>query len=105
MRTLLVLALTGCSAFATEGPRPPPGPTGCNRESKPIVADAVVSVGAALAAGVLSTEQAGPGAFVPLAVAGVFGASAGYGAIQVHRCRTEHEKRPGWSLAEMPAVM
>ena len=105
MRPLIVLTLAGCSAFATEAPRPPPGPTGCNRESKPIVADAVVSIGAALAAGVVTVEEGGTGAVVPLAVSGVFGLSAGYGAIQVHRCRVEHVKRPGWSLAEMPAVM
>jgi hypothetical protein len=105
MRPLLVLALTGCSAFATEGPRPPPGPTGCNRDSQPIVADAVVGVAAALAAGVVAVEHGGNDTVVPLAVSGVFGLSAGYGAIQVHRCRVEHVKRPGWSLAEMPAVM
>jgi hypothetical protein len=105
MRIALVLALAGCSAFATEGPRPPPGPTGCNRDSSPILADAVLGVAAAFAAGAISVEHGGNQAIVPLALAGVFGASAGYGAIQVHRCRAEHEKRPGWSLAEMPAVM
>jgi hypothetical protein len=105
MRTLLVLALTGCSAFATEGPRPPPGPTACNRDSKPIVADAVVSIGAAFAAGMIAAEHGGNETIVPLALSGLFGVSAGYGAIQVHRCRAEHEKRPAWSLAEMPAVM
>ena len=106
MRTALVLALTGCSAFATEGPRPPPGPTACNRDAQPVVADALVGVAAALAAGVVSVEHGGTGdVVVPLAISGVFGVSAGYGAIQVHRCRAEHVKRPGWSLAEMPAVM
>jgi hypothetical protein len=106
MRAVLLLALTGCSFFATEGPRPPPGPTACNRESKPVVSDAIIGVGAALAAGIASTQHA-PQAdvVVPFAIAGVFGASSAYGAIQVRRCRGEHVKRPGWSLAEMPAVM
>jgi hypothetical protein len=35
----------------------------------------------------------------------VFGASSGYGYFQVRRCRAEHEKRPAWSLDEMPVVM
>jgi hypothetical protein len=106
MRVLLLVALSGCSFFATEGPRPPPGPTACNREMKPVVSDAVVGVGAALAAGVSAYEHGGRGdVLVPISIAGVFGASAGYGAIEVGRCRSEHAKRPAWSLAEMPAVM
>jgi len=106
MRAALLLALTGCSFFATEGPRPPPGPTACNRDSKAPVADLVVGIGAAVAAGIAST-QGGQGANVvaPIAIAGVFGASSAYGMIQVGRCRAEHVKRPAWSLAEMPAVM
>jgi hypothetical protein len=66
----------------------------------------IVGIGAAVVAGVAST-QGGQGTDVvaPLAIAGVFGASSAYGMIQVGRCRAEHEKRPGWSLAEMPAVM
>jgi hypothetical protein len=106
MRAVLVLALAGCSAFATEGPRPPPGPTACNRDAQPVVADALVGVAAAIAGGVVSLEHGSTtDVVVPLAISGVFGASAGYGAIQVHRCRVEHAKRPGWSLADMPAVM
>jgi len=106
MRTALLVVLTGCSFFATEGPRPPPGPTRCNRDMKAPTADAISSIGAALAAGVASTAHA-HGAEVPalIGVAGVFGASSGYGYFQVRRCRAEHEKRPAWSLDEMPAVM
>jgi hypothetical protein len=58
MRATLLLVLTGCSFFATEGPRPPPGPTACNREMKPVVADVVVGVGAAFAAGVAAAQHA-----------------------------------------------
>jgi hypothetical protein len=106
MRALLLVMVSGCSFFATEGPRPPPGPTACNREMKPVVSDAIVGVGAALAAGAAAYEHGGKSdVLVPISIAGVFGASAGYGAIQVSRCRSEHEKRPGWSLADMPAVM
>lgn len=98
--------LSACSFFATEGPRPPPGPTACNRETKPVVVDAIAGVGAALASAVSSYEHGGTGdVVIPAAISGVFGLSAGYGAIQVGRCRTEHAKRPGWSLADMPAVM
>jgi hypothetical protein len=106
MRAALLVTLAGCSFFAAEGPRPPPGPTACNREDKPAVADLVTGIGAALASGVASFEHGGTGSvIVPAAIGGVFGASAAYGFVQVHRCRVEHEKRPGWSLAEMPAVM
>ncbi len=106
MRAVLLVVLAGCSMFATEAPRPPPGPTACNRELKPVVADAIASVGAAVAAGWASTQRA-QGSTVPIAlgVAGVFGVSSGYGWFQVSRCREEHAKRPGWSLADMPAVM
>jgi hypothetical protein len=106
MRTALLLALTGCSFFATEGPRPPPGPTACNRDGKAPVADLIVGIGAVVAAGIAGT-QGGQGAdlVAPFAIAGVFGASSAYGLVQVHRCRAEHVKRPAWSLAEMPAVM
>ena len=73
---------------------------------KPVVSDTIVGVGAALAAGVSAYEHGGKvDVLVPIAIAGVYGTSAGYGAIQVGRCRSEHEKRPAWSLAEMPAVM
>jgi len=106
MRAVLMLALTGCSFVATEAPRPPPGPTACNREMKPVVTDAIAGIGAAFAAGVASVEHAQRGdVFVPIAIAGLFFASSAYGFVQVHRCRAEHEKRPTWSLADMPAVM
>jgi hypothetical protein len=106
MRTVLLLALTGCSFFATEGPRPPPGPTACNREMKPVVSDVLAGAGAALAASVASLEHAQRGdVLVPIGVAGVFGGSSVYGFLQVRRCRAEHQKRPGWSLQDMPAVM
>jgi len=106
MRLALVLALGGCSFFATEGPRPHPGPTACNREMKPVVADAVVSAIAVFAAGVASLEHGqGGDVLPPIGIAGFFGASSAYGFVQVRRCRTEHEQRPGWSLADMPAVM
>src|SRR5215510_13783398 len=99
MRTALLLALAGCSFFATEGPRPPPGPTACNRELKPAVADAIAAAGAVLAAGVSSLEGGQRAdVLVPIGFAGVFGASSAYGFVQVHRCRAEHAKRPGWSL-------
>lgn len=101
-----MVVLTGCSFFATEAPRPPPGPTACNREMKPVVTDAITSLAAAVAAGVASTAHA-QGADVPVSIgiAGVFGASSAYGFYQVRQCREEHAKRPGWSLADMPAVM
>ena len=68
--------------------------------------DAITSIGATLAAGVMSASNAdGRDVLVGLGVAGLFAASSVYGAVQVHRCRAEHEKRPAWSLAEMPAVM
>ncbi len=108
MRCVLLLAvtLTACSVFATEGPRPPPGPTACNREMKPVVTDALASAGAAFAAGVAGIEHAPRGDVVlPIGIAGVFGASSAYGLVQVRRCRAEHDRRPGWSLADMPAVM
>lgn len=106
MRFALLFAVMGCSFVATEGPRPPPGPTACNREMKPVVSDLVAGLGAVFAASVAAAEHAQRGdVIVPLALAGMFGASSAYGAVQVHRCRVEHEKRPGWSLADMPAVM
>jgi hypothetical protein len=106
MRAALLLVLTGCSFFATEGPRPPPGPTACNREDKPVVTDVIAGIGAAVAAGIAGAEHASTSnVVVPIGIAGVFGASSVYGYVQVHRCRAEHVKRPGWSLAEMPAVM
>jgi hypothetical protein len=106
MRVALALVLTGCSFFSTEGPRPPPGPTECNLEMKPVVTDVAAVAGALLAAGVASVEHAQRGdVIVPIGLAGVFAASSAYGVVQVRRCRAEHEKRPGWSLADMPAVM
>jgi hypothetical protein len=106
MRAALLLALTGCSFFATEGPRPAPKPTACNREMKPVIADAIAGAAAAVAAGVASAERAQGGqVLVPIGIAGVFGASTAYGFVQVHRCRVEYEKRPTWTLADMPAVM
>lgn len=106
MRALVLLVLGGCSFFATEGPRPPPGPTACNREMKSPITDAIASAGAVFAAGVASVSEAGSGqTMIALGVAGAFGASSAYGLVQVKRCRAEHAKRPGWSLAEMPAVM
>ena len=106
MRAIVLLVLGGCSFFATEGPRPPPGPTACNRNMKAPLTDAIAGVGAALAAGVAGIAHAdGREPVYALGVAGAFGASSAYGLIQVTRCRAEHVKRPGWSLAEMPAVM
>jgi hypothetical protein len=106
MRGLLLLALSGCSFFATNGPHPPPGPTKCNRDSSPVFSDVVTGIGAAFAAGVSSVEGGGKAdVIVPISVAGVFAVSAGYGAVQVHRCRRDHEQRPTWSLDDMPAVM
>ena len=52
--------------------------------------------------GVEHTPQAN--VVAPVAIAGVFGVEP-YGSVQLRRCRAEHEKRPAWSLAEMPAVM
>jgi hypothetical protein len=106
MRAALLFALAGCAVFATEGPRPPPGPTACNRDMTPVVIDAVASLSAAIAAGFAGVEHGQtPDVVVPIAIGGVFAASTAYGFVQVHRCRAEHEKRPGWSLADMPAVM
>lgn len=103
---VLVILLSGCSFFATEGPRPPPGPTACNRSMMSVRGDAFTSVGAALAAGIASVSGArGRDSLVGLGVSGLFGASSAYGYVQVRRCRAEHVKRPAWSLAEMPAVM
>ena len=106
MRTVLLIVLSGCSFFTMDGPRPPPGPTACNRDATPVVADAIVGVAAALAAGYAGVEHAPQANVVtPFAIAGVFSVSSAYGAVQLRRCRAEHEKRPAWSLAEMPAVM
>ena len=111
MRAVLLLALlgcplAGCSFFATEGPRPAPHPTACNREMKPVLTDAIAGIGATVAAGVAALEHAGPGnVFVPIGVAGTFGASTVYGYMQVSRCRTEYKKRPTWTLDDLPAVM
>lgn len=106
MRALALVLLGGCSFFATEGPRPPPGPTACNRSMTSVRGDAITSVGAALAAGAASALNAsGRDVLVGVGVAGLFGASSAYGLVQVRRCRAEHVKRPAWSLAEMPAVM
>jgi len=102
----LSLCLSGCSFFATEGPRPPPGPTACNFDSRPVVADAIAGVGAGLASAVASIEHGRSGdVIVPLAVSGMFTASSAYGYVQVRRCRAARETRPTWSLADMPAVM
>ena len=106
MRFALLAALAGCSFVATEAPRPAPGPTACNREMKPIVADAIVSTVAVLAWGIAALDHANASdAIAPVAVAGISAASAGYGYIQVHRCRAEYTRRPGWFLADMPPVM
>ena len=68
--------------------------------------DAITTVGAVLATGAASALNAGGrDVVVGVGVAGLFGASTVYGLVQVRRCRAEHTKRPGWSLAEMPAVM
>ena len=106
MRIALAVILTGCSFVATEAPRPPPGPTACNREMKPVIADVVAGLGAVFAAGVSSVEHAQrTEVIVPISLAALFAASSAYGFIEVGRCREEHEKRPGWSLADLPAVM
>jgi len=106
MRIALLCALAGCSFVATEAPRPPPGPTACNREMKPVIADVVAGLGAVFAAGVASFDHAQRAeVIVPISLAGLFAASSAYGFIEVGRCREEHEKRPSWSLADMPAVM
>lgn len=73
---------------------------------KPVVGDVVAGLGAVLAASVASLEHAQrTDVIVPLAFGGVFAASSVYGFVEVRSCRAEHEKRPAWSLAEMPAVM
>jgi hypothetical protein len=106
MRAVLLLALSGCSFFATNAPRPAPKPTACNREMKPVVTDAIVSIGATVAAGIAAVQHAGStDVVVPIGVAGTFGASTVYGFVQVGRCRTEYRKRPTWTLGDMPAVM
>ena len=105
MRALVLLVLGGCSFFATEGPRPPPGPTRCSRDMKAPVTDAIAGVGAVFAAGVASVQQSIGDAMIALGVAGAFGVSSGYGLIQVRRCRAEYAKRPGWSLEALPADM
>ena len=103
---VMFVALTGCSFFAAEGPRPAPGPTRCNLERTPAVTDAIAAIGAAVAAGVSAVERGGTGdVIVPIGFAGTFGVSSAYGFVQVGRCRAEHRKRPQWSLDEMPAVM
>lgn len=101
-----LVALSGCSFFAAEGPRPAPGPTKCNLSNRPFVTDAITALGAAAASTVASLSHGQTGdVVVPLGVAGVFGVSSAYGFVQVGRCRAEHKKRPAWSLEEMPAVM
>jgi len=107
MRATLLLALAGCSFVTTEGPRPPPGPTACNRNATPYVTDAIVGIAAALVAGIASIQPQArrEDVLVPMAAAGAFGVSSGYGLVQVRRCRAEHVKRPAWSLEEMPAIM
>ncbi len=103
---VLFVLVGGCSFFATEGPRPPPGPTACNRSMMSVRGDAITSIGAAVAAGIASASHAtGRDVLVGLGISGLFATSTAYGAIQVRRCRAEHAKRPAWSLAEMPAVM
>ena len=106
MRAALLIVLAGCSFVATEAPRPTPEPTSCNREMSPVVADVVAGLGATLAAGIAGAEHAGRAdVVVPIGLAGVFGASGVYGAVQVRRCRAEFAKRPSMSLVDMPAVM
>jgi hypothetical protein len=98
--------LCSCSFFATEGPRPPPGPTACNLHRAPVFVDAAVVVGAAFAASMASLEGGrGADVLAPAGVSGVFAASTVYGLLQTRRCRAAHELRPQWSLADMPAVM
>lgn len=71
-----------------------------------MVVDAVASVVAMVAAGVASAEHAGGvDVLAPIGVAGGLAASSAYGFVQIHRCRAEHDRRPDWSLADMPAVM
>lgn len=106
MRALVLVLVSGCSFFATEGPRPPPGPTACNRSMKSVRGDVITAIGAALATGAVSAlDASGRDVAIGLGVSGLFAASSTYGYVQVHRCRAEHVKRPAWSLAEMPAVM
>ncbi|MFT3693724.1 MAG: hypothetical protein QM831_11325 [Kofleriaceae bacterium] len=96
MRIAIVgLALAGCSFVATEAPRPPPGPTACNRDSKPIYADIAATLGAIFAAGFIGIEHGGTAQVAaPITLAGVFGASTVYGAVEVRSCRLEHAQRP-----------
>lgn len=106
MRYLAILALSGCSFFATEGPAPGTGPTKCNYHDTPVLADAALTLGAALAAGIASVEGGGrTDVLAPAAASTLFAVSTGYGLVQVHRCRAAHAERPQWSLADMPAVM
>jgi hypothetical protein len=101
-----LLLLCSCSFFATEGPRPPPGPTACNLHSAPIFVDAAVVVGAAFATAMSSAEGGrGVDVIAPAATSGLFAISTAYGWFQVHSCRAAHELRPQPSLADMPAVM
>ena len=102
----LLVLLSACSFFTTEGPARPPGPTRCNVHDTPFVADAAIAVAAALVSVVSSLEHGGMRDVVgPAAVSGVFAGSTAYGLVQVHRCRAAHELRPQWSLDDMPAVM
>jgi hypothetical protein len=73
---------------------------------KPVLADAIAGIGASVAAGIAALENAGPAnVFVPIGVAGTFGASTIYGYMHVGSCRSEYRKRPTWTLGDMPAVM
>ena len=106
MRAVLLLALSGCSFFATNSPRPAPKPTACNREMKPVLTDAIAGIGATVAAGIAAFQHASPeNVYVPIGVAGTFGASSVYGYMKVSHCRSEYRKRPTWTLGDMPAVM
>jgi hypothetical protein len=106
MRAALLVLVSACSFFTTEGPARPPGPTKCNYHGTPVAVDAAIAVAAALASAVSSFEHGGTGDVVgPAAVSGVFVGSTAYGLVQVHRCRVAHELRPQPSLADMPAVM
>lgn len=103
---LVLVLLSGCSFFTTEGPARPPGPTKCNYHDTPVVVDAAVAVAAAVASVASSLAHGGTADVLgPAAVSGVFVTSTVYGFVQVHRCRSAHELRPQWSLDDMPAVM